>query len=133
MFWNHHYVNKTKYLENLFVFGRRMALVQRSMGTLPAAIPPHLYTCFDTHNLTFIAISRSLVCASQGKEIPEDKVSSKSQGMKTYAHILCSHDIAGIPWVLLTFLRAKGSKYSIISYNIHSKTVIFFLYILHEK
>lgn len=67
------------------------------------------------------------------KEILEDKLSSQYQGMKTNTHILCRHDITGIPWVLLRFLRAKGSNSKRISYNMHSETLIFFLYILHEK
>lgn len=71
-FWNHHYVNKTKCLGNLFVLGRRVYLLFRKawvLYQLPQS--PCLYTCFDSHNLTFI--SRSLICTCQGKrELPED-------------------------------------------------------------
>jgi len=106
------------------------------MGTLPADKKICLYTCFDTYNTTFISISRSLMHRCQGKqerEIPEVKLSSESQGMKTYACILYSRDIAGILWVIFNFLRAKRSNSRGISYNIHSETVIFSIYILQEK
>lgn len=94
------------------------------------------YTCFDIYNITFISISRSLRQRCQGKrerEIPKDKLSSQSPGMKTHAHILHNHDTTGILWVILSFLRAKRSNSRGISYNTHSKTVVFFVHISQEK